>query len=165
MVLVLIGIIAGFMVLSIGDGGKSAKLQEDSRRLAALIDMAGEDAVLQTVEYGVQLRKGGYRFFVSKEPGEWLPASDKLYRERSLPETVQLTLTIENLPVVLNEEWDDAMTKEGEKQQYKPQIILFSSGERSPFEIQVGTEDEPPSYRVNGDLIGSVRTERIMEDL
>ena len=61
-VMLLIGIILTFATLSLGDGGRGKLIDREARRLAALVELAGEDAVLSGRELGLYFDAAGYRF-------------------------------------------------------------------------------------------------------
>lgn len=161
-VLVLIGIIISFAVLSVGDGGRQERLQQEAERLATLISLAGEEAVLQSVELGVVLQPQGYLFVVFGEDG-WLPlAGDDLFREHRLPDGVELTLFMDGLRVAL------ASRDKGEEQEkgLMPQLLFYSSGERTPFELSLGyREGAALAYRLQGPLLGALIRQRVEAEL
>jgi general secretion pathway protein H len=158
-VLVIIGIILTFAVLSIGDGGRRDRLEQEARRLQALLTLTGEEAVLRSLELGVVLKRQGYRF-VAFDGEKWQPvAGDALLREHRLPESMALELFIDGLPVELS-----LLPGEGEEDEEGPlpQLLFFSSGERQPFELTVAYRDgEPLSYRLQGPLLGPLQLARV----
>lgn len=162
-VLVIIGIILTFAVLSIGDGGRRDRLEQEARRIQAIFSLAGEEAVLRSQEFGVVLQKQQYTF-VAYDGEAWQPiVDDSLFREHALPDSMELELVIDDLPVDLTAQTEKK--KEDEKGP-KPQLLLFSSGERQPFELTVAYRDPPPlAYRLSAPLIGPLKLEREDESL
>lgn len=131
-VLLLVGIITTFAVLATGDGGRERQVALEAERFAALVLLAGDEAVLQSREYGVQLSEDGYRFmvFVPGEKSVWRALEqDALLHARRLPQAVRLELLVDDLPVVLTDKRD------------VPQLLLTSSGERTPFELRLRSDD------------------------
>lgn len=164
MVLVLIGIIISFAVLSVGDGGRQERLKQEAERISALFTMAGEEAVLQSLEYGVVLQPHGYVFVVYGENG-WLPlAGDDLFKEYVLPSGVELTLFMDGLQVAL-----DSRNRQDKKEDEKglmPQLVFFSSGERIPFELALSyREGAALAYRIQGPLLGAMTLQRVETEL
>lgn len=131
-VLVIIGIVTSMAVLNIGDR-RGDVLKEESRRLSALIDLARNEAILESREYGLGLWRGHYQFYELDEDTEkWAPlTSDKQLRPRDLPETIEPVLEIENQEIVLNAEAPE-----------KPQILLLSSGETTAFRLTLEPDDD-----------------------
>ena len=157
-VIVLIGIIISFAVLSIGDGGRQERLKQEAQRIYSLFALAGEEAVLRSLEFGVVVRKQGYAFVVYDGEG-WLPITDDdMFREHSLPDAVELSLFMDGLQVDLTSQPDE---KEGAN---TPQLLFFSSGERSPFELLLSYRDGSPlAYRLQVPLLGPAQLERVEE--
>jgi len=160
-VLVMIGIILTFAMLSIGDGGRQDRLEQEARRLQALFSLASEEAVLRSLELGVVLQRQGYRF-VGYDGEAWQPlAGDSLFREHALPEAMELKLFIDGLPVELA-----ALPEEGADGDAgpAPQLLFFSSGERQPFELTLAYRDPPPLvYRLQAPLFGPLKLARVEE--
>ncbi|MDM8560407.1 type II secretion system minor pseudopilin GspH [Candidatus Parabeggiatoa sp. HSG14] len=146
-VMVIIGVILGFATLSIGDGGQARKLEQEVQRLASLLTLASEEAIMQAKEMGVYFEKEGYRFY---ENGQVLTMQqDDLFRPRILPSGIQTEIRLEGEPVILNN------TKN------EPQLWLLSSGEFTPFEVIFTVEsDETLRYRLTGTVTGIMNIQR-----
>jgi general secretion pathway protein H len=129
-VMVLIGIIISFAVLSIGSAGER-EAEQEARRFAALVDLASEEAVLKSTEMGILFQPDGYRFLAMGADDAWQPLEDDVFRLRRLPPGMALTLAVEGLPVTLEKPSEKPL----------PQVFLLSSGERTPFEIGVAIPD------------------------
>lgn len=130
-VILLIGIITTFAVLATGDGGRERLVMQEAERFSALLMLAGDEAVLQSREYGVQFSDDGYRFMVFEPTGKAVWKSieqDNLLRQRSVPAIIDLELHVDGLPVMID-------ARHG-----SPQLILSSSGERTPFELFMRSE-------------------------
>src|SRR5580698_7293915 len=59
-VVVIIGILATSLVLSLGDTGRDRAMEQERDRLSALIAYAREQGDLQTLEFGLRLTPNGY---------------------------------------------------------------------------------------------------------
>lgn len=159
-VLVMIGVIISMAVLSIGDGGIDRRVEQEGRRIIALLDLAADEAVLAGREHGLYLWQQGYQI-VQLVDGAWLPnADDPLFRQRSLPPHASLRLTLDGLPVALDEQpWSvgGGAQEEGHQQDelQLPQLYLFSSGERTLFEMALQI-DEHDRFRVASSEAGVV---------
>lgn len=139
-VLVIIGIIITFITLSVGVGGRP--LDTEARRVAAVLELAAQEAVLQSRELAVFFAHDGY-IFLTPGAGGWQPMEDDaVLRPRQLPPEIRLDLEIERRP--------PAST--GEKGRNAPQVLLLSSGETTPFELTISSTAEPGSYllKTNG---------------
>jgi len=154
MVVVVIGaIVAVATTLSLGARGFDPELDEHGRRLGALLELASEEATLQAREYAVEFRAEGYAFHVfDPDTGEWHRlADDRLLRPRTLPEGTELTLSVEGRPVRLPEA--RAATP-------RPQVMLLSSGEITPFRAVISRRGRAERMIVEADATGRVTLSR-----
>ena len=140
-VLVIIGIVSSFAVLSTGLTNHDKPLGKESQRLLALMHMASEESVLKTEELGLTVGNDGYHFMRYRQ-NAWQPLEDDLFRERSLPDNLTLNLVLEGRPIVLDapSQTDSKATAKSDMKDAKnkpkpPQILFLSSGEVSPFTI------------------------------
>lgn len=153
-VMVIMGIVLSFGMLAVGDGGRAAQIEQAAQRLQALIELGSDEAILQSRELGLYVTLDEYQFF-SYEAEGWQSYEDDLFRARKLPEAVEFELFMEDLEVSL----------ESAEEKPKPQIILSSSGERSPFELFVIPEEEDPRYKLSSQGVGDVILEGPLESL
>ncbi len=151
-VIVLIGIITSMAVINIG--GQDDTEEREARRLAAVLEAASREAVIEARELGLILEDGSYRF-TRLEEGEWRSeglAGDRALRPHTLPDGVRLELSTEGLPGAREPGEDNDDDDNG-----RPHILILSSGELTPFDIEVrqpGTRRT--SWFVTGDLDGSI---------
>lgn len=139
-VLLIIGLTVGFVTLSINTGGAARQTEEEARRLAALIELARQEAVLRSQELAIEFRRDGYRFLRLAEQ-KWLPlGDDELLRQRALPSGIELALDLEG----------DDVTLSTTPEQETPHVFLLSSGESSPFIVTLTTADRTTVWRVTG---------------
>jgi general secretion pathway protein H len=154
-VVVIIGVLVSFAVLSLGDGGKRDKLMEEGKRLAALIKLASDQAVLEGREWGVHVASDGYLFMFLKD-GKWQEAAgDDLFRARQLDEGFTLTLRMDDVAVTLTPP-SEKQTAEKGKTSLAPQVYLMSSAERTPFEVIITAPGGKPVMVVDAPLMGDV---------
>ncbi len=146
-VLVIIGVVISMVSLSIGTHNRETVLSEQARRLAALIDMAGEQAIVSSEPFGVRFSPTGYRFLVL-DGKKWRAVSnDDLLRPRRLAAGMRITLEISGEPVPLAAAGDDL----------KPHVFLYTTGERTPFTATLRIGTDGPAVRVTGPFSGKVR--------
>ncbi len=145
-VMLLVGIMTGFALLSVG-GGPRERLAEEGQRLAALVELHQQEAILRGELRGIRFARTGYAILSLNEQGEWQPpaAATTLVR-RELPENIALGLWVDDRPAELA-----AASR-------LPQVLLLASGEATEFVAIFGFADdrEPdaPLYRVAGDALG-----------
>jgi general secretion pathway protein H len=140
-VVLIIGIVLGLAFLSIRED-PGQRVQTEVRRFAALVTLAAQEAVLQSRETAVELRRDGYRF-LTLQNGEWVEPDDKVLRNRELPEDMELRVRIEG-----------ADTARGAGAQQDPRIYLLSGGEMTPFELIIRQRDRDVSHSLSGDAGG-----------
>jgi len=151
-VLVIVGIIVSFATLAIGDD-RERLVQEEVRRLAALLEAAGEEAVLQGRELGLEIFRGGYRFmFLAPQddgPAQWLVLErDRLLRPREFHGEITPQLLLEGLPQPLPAEAPERGV---------PQVFLLSSGERTPFVLRLTADHERIVREIAAAPLGAVQ--------
>ncbi len=145
-VLVLVGIITSFALLSVG-GGPRERLAEEARRLAALVELHQQEAILNGETRGIQFSRTGYALLTLGEKGQWQsPTAANTLIQHTLPEDIALGLWVEDRAVDL-------------KTTAKlPQVLLLASGETTEFVAVFGFADDrapdAPRYRVAGDALG-----------
>lgn len=143
-VIVIVGIVTSIALLSLGLLGNDRDLQTEARRLISLIEVAQDEAMMQGREFGVELMAGGYRF-VEYDPftNEWTELiGDDTFRLRQLPEDVEFDLFLEEKRIVLTTDPAEFKSADennsfGPTPDYAPHILIFSSGEHTPFEVTI----------------------------
>jgi len=134
-VLIIVGLLASLAVVNLTGNSRLRELQQQVRDVYLLMQAASEQAVLNNREYGLVLEGDGYRFVaMDDESGDWITNEERIFRPRTLPEwlvvTVQVAADAPRLPS------DD---KEGPQ----PEIVFYSSGETTPFELAFSVEEGP----------------------
>jgi general secretion pathway protein H len=149
-VVVIIGIMINYAVLSFGNNSPSDQLKTEATRLKSLLKVAEEEALLRSSLIGVDILEDGYGFLYL-EDGEWQPVDDNLFRNRTLPDDMQITL-IEGQPP-----GDD-------KEKRTPEIILLNSGEMTPFELKITSLNSDDYYRLTGSETGDLTLDKVTAD-
>ena len=142
-VLVIVGIIMAVALLSFGILGDDRSLNREARRLSSLIELVSDEATTQGREYGLEFMRTGYRF-VEHDPllEQWFEVvGDDYLRPRDLDEGVEFELVIEDRQVLLNTEAKETERDEEDPQRdltddYLPHVLIFSSGDITPFELR-----------------------------
>lgn len=136
-VLLIIGVSIGFISLNVGP--RRQMVEEEANRLAALLNLAQEEAILTGNEYALELRLSAYCFMQLDDESWQEFAEDEVFRPRTLPAELRLELTIDNeliSPSALSAENHDS----------PPRIYLLSSGEITPFSIELVDWTSGESY-------------------
>ena len=127
--------------------------------MVSLVDVARDESLLQGREFGLELMQGAYRF-VEFDPltRQWseIIGYDTL-RLRQLPEELELELFVEDRRVMLKSD-PTRMTSEEEDrpgiERYAPHVLIYSSGDMSPFEVHFVRRIDDGLIAVQGDMAG-----------
>lgn len=126
-VLIIVGLLAALAVFSLGDSSRQRELENEVRELYLLMQTASEQAVVNNREMGLQFQEDGYQFVAYQDDdASWASSGERLFRLRTLPEWLTVTKFIEN----------DTPKLASAKDELLPDIVFFSSGETTPFEIE-----------------------------
>jgi general secretion pathway protein H len=148
-VVVIIGILASTVVLGFVGSDREQNLRTEAERLAALIEMARSEAVQRNEEWGVSINETSYRFLVFNPLNHsWVEQKKSPFHPRK---TADVTLTVKV----------DQLTMPGETANGSaPNIIMFSSGEQTPFEIEITPQWKSNPWRVNSDGVSRTSAQR-----
>jgi type II secretion system protein H len=93
-VLLVIGILTGIAVVSLSAIGHAPRSEQAARRLAGLVELASQQAVLSGNRYGLRVERDGYVFY-RRHDGVWQRFPDRsVYRARRLPHALRLRLRL-----------------------------------------------------------------------
>ncbi|WP_081813544.1 type II secretion system minor pseudopilin GspH [Marinobacter sp. HL-58] len=133
-VLVVVGLLAALAVMTMGGSSRDREMENEIRELYLLMQTVSEQAVLNNTELGLILEDDGYRFVAwEDQSGEWKVPGEPMFRLRSFPEWITVTEYIEN----------DTPRLASEEDRLRPDVVFFSSGETTPFELEftLGRDD------------------------
>jgi general secretion pathway protein H len=163
-VVVIIAIVSAIALLSLGLLGDDRDLETEARRLASLAEVAQDEAIMQGREFGLEFMVDAYRFVeYDTYNNRWNELlGDEVLRLRRLPEGVEFDLYLEGQRVALayepadiEEPDEDSMVRKvGED--YAPHVLIYSSGDVTPFELAVTRRSSQQSVALQGDFSGSI---------
>ena len=160
-VIVIMAILFTFTTLAIRGTSPEELLQTEAQRLDRLLQLAMEEAILRGMEHGLEFKPNSYRFLLFAE-NRWQPLeTDRLLRERELPENMEFELEIEQIDVLMEDagEKDDA-DKDKDQEAIRPQVFLLSSGEITPeFSVRLVMPGVATSYIVSAKANGEHQAE------
>ncbi len=148
-VVVIIGVMASFVVLSIGLG-HSDEVKQEARRLHALIELAAQESELSGRELGIRFEEQKYHFYSLDYEGEkpvWRPLTDDdhLSGARELPEQIELELYVEGSITDISKPLEKGV-----------HVFLLSSGEMTPFELLIKQHESGLVYYLTGSITGKL---------
>ena len=154
---------ASIAVLSLGLVGDDRELQTEARRMMSLVDVAQDEAMLQGREFGLEGMTASYRFVeYDAFAARWTELfDDDVLRLRELPDGLEIELYLDGQRVVL--ESDPARIEDpNDKQQrdltesYAPHVLIYSSGDMTPFEIRVTRPQLQQVIAMRANLLGEI---------
>ena len=163
-VITIFAIVVSIAVISLGVLGDDRDLREEGRRVISLVQLAQDEATMQGREFGIEFMTSGFRF-VEYDPftnlwGEII--GDDQLRLRSLPEGAEFELFVEGQRVLLNpnpaqfEKPDETSVASGIAD-YAPHILIFSSGDMTPFELRILQTELDQAIVLESNLLGDIK--------
>jgi general secretion pathway protein H len=145
-VLALIGIITSFAVISIRGNTIAEQLETEARRLAALLELNRQEAIMLSRQRGVRFDQHGYTFLQFDEQADddnaWIVVDQAgVPVSRSVAGSIEINLVVEGRPLP------------PEANPQVPQILLLSSGEVTDFSVTFASE-YTTGYTLAGDAFG-----------
>lgn len=187
-VIVIIGVIVSIATLSVNVLGRDSEMEDQAQRLWAVLKQTREESELQSVIVGMYVAAGEYEFLrMDQRRNVWVPITDdKLYATRELPEGLRFRLWLDSREVVLKPKLPERVTEEEKKEQTEeekkeaelpealrtisrepkaaqkdpPQIVILSSGDIMPFEIQIERDRQSAEWRLQALADNDLRIER-----
>jgi general secretion pathway protein H len=147
-VLVIVGVLIG--VVGISMDNRQRQLEIEGERIAAILKLAQQEAMLTATDFAAEFSVDGYRFYRWRD-AEWRLIGDGVFRPRQLEDDVQIDLRFpeENerfLPMVeINTEVP------------LPKIYFFSDGEATPFELTMDIITGRRIFRLAGNSQGMIK--------
>lgn len=162
-VVIIIGTISAIALLSMNLIGDDRELDTERKRLATLIEVAQDEAMMQGREFGLELMTSTYRF-VEFDPltSRWSEIlGDDIYRLRNLPEGMEFELYVDDKRVQLDNdprvfEDPEETTMSLSIKPYAPHIFVFSSGESTTYEIRFTRPLNDQQLAMRGDVLGDI---------
>ncbi|OXS02519.1 type II secretion system minor pseudopilin GspH [Shewanella algae] len=171
LVVLLMGLAATAVTMTMGNSGPKQQLTREAQRFMAATETVLDETVLSGQFIGIVVDKDKYHFVLFKE-NKWQPLEqDRLLAEKQLPEGISLSVELEGLPLVQEDEeqdswFDEPFIEESDADKKKfpePQIMLLPSGEMTAFELSFIARDnqgETLEVLVSGDSLGRLKLGR-----
>jgi len=161
--LVIVSIILSIAVVSLNLVSDDREIRTEVRRLMSLLEVAQDDAVLQGRDFGIEFLLGGYRFVeYDAYSGQWqdILGADVL-RTRVIPEAMEISLYLEDKRVLLEKnvlvlDAEEQADPSSELRNYAPHVLIFSSGDMTPFELNIRRVTDQLTVALKGDLLGNI---------
>lgn len=160
---IVIGIIVSISLMSLGVLGDDRQLRREAYRIGSLLEVAQDEAIMQGREFGLEIMLTSYRF-VEYDPFQQLWAEvpyDEVFRPRELPDGMEFNLLLEDKSLLLEIDAEDLSESDPEdrsdsRKEFAPHILIFSSGDSTPFELRIIEPDRDYTVILTGDIVGSI---------
>lgn len=154
-VMVIVALLVSIVALSTGTTVDD-RLQVEAKRLALLMEYASENAVMSGVEVGASIEEERYRFRRLTAEG-WQDYDGRHpLRPRTLPKGITLARVDE-------ESRQKKLEKQAEKRDAEqegesmPELLFLSTGEITPFRIELSAEGYQPRFQVDAHIDGRIQ--------
>lgn len=171
-VILIIGILATFLTLSIGSRPLDDRMHNEAKRLRQLLSLATDEAQLKGVQIGLEVGSDGYRFLKLNDDQKWVVYDQSgPFRPRRLPQPFTLSLHLEGHAIKASalqhgsdsDSDTDSNSSDGDSGDKKatvPQILILSSGEMTAFKLDIGAPHNALHYQLSADALGRVKLEQ-----
>ena len=152
-VMVLLGLLSGVAVFILGSGKLQRELDIESHRLHALLRMASEEAILSNSEIGFLIDDDHYEFLeYDDEKQIWASSTVSVLKTRDLPEWLAPEFEREGRARILGKD------SSGIEESKKPDMMLLSSGEVTPFKITLRVQNnEEGGFIISSDGLEEIK--------
>lgn len=147
-VLLIIGVMTSFAVLSIGNRTLSDRLDNEASRLAQLFVLAQDEALFKRQEIGFFTDEQRYGFLIPDGSGGWQPLTQGgPLRIRPFSDPFRGVLFVEGQPVA-----------PPDPDELEPAVLILSSGDMTPFRLEIDAPSDPSLEEaiVRGDALGRI---------
>lgn len=161
-VVTIIGVLAGTVLISVGFVSEERKIERDALRLQSLIDLAREEAIMQSREHAILFTETGYRFYLYDHMQQrWIdPPGDRVLRAYELEAPTMLELRLEDRDLVLDAYLRGDGNEDDDVDPPRPQVMLLSSGEMTAFEARFFRDPLGGRVRLRAGIDGSIELEK-----
>ena len=160
-VMLIIALGVGMVALAVGDGNRGLATRVEARQFANQIKMVSQEAIVGSRQWGVDLfstlhdgeERYGYRW-LQHEEGKWRAATPpEMDADHLFPARLTLVLRVDEQEQAIDQQADGVPPKE-----LKPDLLLWSSGEMTPFELELRDRDESDAReQIHADLLGRIQ--------
>ncbi|MBT3624926.1 MAG: type II secretion system minor pseudopilin GspH [Gammaproteobacteria bacterium] len=121
-VLLIVTILAGVTIARLPTFSRNADFETETRRLQLLFNMARQEAILDSTEFGFRLTDDGYKFLKFDDGSQSWKDAESPFQVRLLPDELRLVIEADS----------KGFSFLGEN---LPPILILSSGENTPFRL------------------------------
>ena len=151
-VIVLLGVVTSFAVLSMGTGSIEREMEEEAKRLHALIKLVQEEAIIKAKDIAMEVDQDKYKYtFLERGEKKWVQINNKIFKPREIKQGLELDVFIDKESSIVDKKENDLL-----------RLYFFSSGEQMPFQMRINIENEmQPHYLLSGYFNGKLVLEYV----
>ncbi len=141
--MVVVAILMGVVVAGFSGVDREQTLTGYAQRLAQRIELARDKAIQGNREWGLYVESDGIQFAEFDEVnGHWVPKLARPFGQEAISRELQFEVTIEDglLPGTSQAQEQFFVSEQdnsSQEEERMPHVILFSSGETTPFRIEI----------------------------
>ncbi|PSW03376.1 type II secretion system minor pseudopilin GspH [Photobacterium lipolyticum] len=164
LVLVLLATSAVAVIMTLPES-KEDKVKEEAARFHHLVQLLGEDALLNGIDYGIRIERHRYQF-LELTSKDWQPiAASRFFTDVEVGDDIDLIVEMGGYswqdkdrlfkPGSLFDE--DLFAEQTDKDKIKPpQIVVMASGEYTPFTLAFEVDGVNQFWRIQADELGQL---------
>lgn len=156
-VVMIVGILAGVVVLTAFDRDQSRLIVADAERFMLTVELARREATVRNRNWSVYLDRDQY-YFAEYDPevDEWIPVDTLPFEVKKLAPSVIMVAMVDG-----HTQGEVGSGKEG-----SPDILIFPGGEQSLFAVDFSSTHEGKPVRVHSDGVQPTQITKLgVEDL
>ena len=149
-VISIVAILTATVILGFTGADAEQDLKGSAQRMAVRVELARQRSLQRNREWGIFVREDAYTFVeYDPESQAWIEQAGRPFEQSDVPEFVELRLQTEGVGELPFSDAEDT-----------PQIIVFSSGEITPFTIFLLPDWDSFPWLVSSDGISRTAAER-----
>lgn len=149
-VVVMVAILTSTVILGFTGADTEQRLKGSAEQLAYAIELGRQYALQRNREWGLYVEREDIRFVeFDPEQRAWVERTERPFGTTDVMENVELRVESEGFDQLADEDQEDL-----------PKVILFSSGEVTPFTLYLEPQWETAGWQVSSDGISRTTAER-----
>ena len=163
-VIAIAAVLSGTVILGFTGTDETQRLRGVAERIQVRLELARENALQRNREWGVHVGKSAYRF-VEFDPmtGKWEEQSQRPFLADDLTSRIEFSVAVDGLEagsLSLDASSSEDMEEGSAKKDSLPDILIFSSGEVTPFEWTVSPTWNAAPWVVRNDGLATTELEQ-----
>jgi len=158
-VILIISVVSSIGVLTISRNNNK-EVEYFAKELTQVIQLAEEQAMLQSTVLGLVVSENSYEFVALSESRDkdnnkvtkWSPLEDRILGRHGIPDHVQMRVELRGAAKKENEATGD----ESAEVSKEPQLVISANGNVTPFTIYIGQKGAKPRFIISGEADGTI---------